>query len=405
MLEKAGRGLLYPFSRIDYAMSLVLKKMGIKRPQGWAVSRNFIQIVAFAGLVLIANPHTKQPLQKNPTVLGQKSIIYTISGGEEIEVEEVFAEIMADTQPVPSWRQGSVQSENDSAGLFLSGVPSRLELSRQSAAGTAFTKPTILPGVQLPGLRTTIVEYEVAPGDSLGSIASDFGVSLATIIWENKLTTRSIIRPGDKLKILPVTGIMHTIKKGDTLKKIALAYQATADAVVRFNKLDEDGTDLIIGERLVIPDGVLVGTPAPRPSNQRIAAPPGSRQTPGASGFIWPSGARTITQYFGLFHHAVDIAGPLATATYAAKAGTVEKAQCGWNNGYGCYIIIDHGGGVKTLYGHHSRLLVSPGDHIEAGQTIALMGNTGKVRGVTGIHLHFEVIVNGVRVNPLGYVR
>jgi murein DD-endopeptidase MepM/ murein hydrolase activator NlpD len=112
-----------------------------------------------------------------------------------------------------------------------------------------------------------------------------------------------------------------------------------------------------------------------------------------------------ITQYFGWTHHAIDIAGPFETPTYAAKAGTVEKAQCGWNSGYGCYVIIDHGNGIKTLYGHHSRLLVSPGEYVETGQTIALMGNTGKVRGRTGIHVHFEIIKNGVRVNPLGYVR
>jgi murein DD-endopeptidase MepM/ murein hydrolase activator NlpD len=101
----------------------------------------------------------------------------------------------------------------------------------------------------------------------------------------------------------------------------------------------------------------------------------------------------------------LDIAGPFATPTYAAKAGVVEKAQCGWNSGYGCVIIIDHGGGIKTLYGHHSKLLVSAGDHVDAGDTIGLMGNTGNVRGITGIHVHFEVIVGGVRVNPLGYVR
>jgi murein DD-endopeptidase MepM/ murein hydrolase activator NlpD len=83
----------------------------------------------------------------------------------------------------------------------------------------------------------------------------------------------------------------------------------------------------------------------------------------------------------------------------------VEKSQCGWNSGYGCVIIIDHGGGIKTLYGHNSRLLVNVGDHVEAGQTIGLMGNTGNVRGRTGIHLHFEVWVNGVRTNPFKFVK
>jgi murein DD-endopeptidase MepM/ murein hydrolase activator NlpD len=133
--------------------------------------------------------------------------------------------------------------------------------------------------------------------------------------------------------------------------------------------------------------------------------PPSSSAGASESGYVWPSGARIITQYYGLRHHALDIAGAWQTPNYATKAGKVITSQCGWNSGYGCYIIIDHGGGVKSLYGHNSKLLVSVGDEVEAGQTIGLMGNTGKVRGLTGIHLHFEIIVNGARVNPLRYTR
>ena len=75
------------------------------------------------------------------------------------------------------------------------------------------------------------------------------------------------------------------------------------------------------------------------------------------------------------------------------------------NHGYGCWIIIDHGNNIKSLYGHNDQILVSVGDYVERGQTIGLMGKTGNVRGVTGIHLHFEIIAGGQRVNPYGYVR
>jgi murein DD-endopeptidase MepM/ murein hydrolase activator NlpD len=246
----------------------------------------------------------------------------------------------------------------------------------------------------------------------LGSIASDFGVSVATILWENSLNTKSIIRPGTILKIPPTTGVMHTVKKGDNLGKIAALYEAKAEDIIRFNNLKSDGTDLRIGRRIVVPNGIKPKEQAVAKIKRtdvvvkQIAVPPASRQVPTMEGgFIWPSGSRTITQYFGFRHPAIDIAGPFGTPTYASKSGIVETASCGWNYGYGCYVIINHGGGVKTLYGHHSKLLVSPGDQVEQGQTIALMGNTGNVRGRTGIHLHFEIIVNGSRVNPLGYVR
>jgi murein DD-endopeptidase MepM/ murein hydrolase activator NlpD len=263
----------------------------------------------------------------------------------------------------------------------------------------------------LAGRRSQIETYTIEPGDSLSSIAYDFGISVATILWQNNLGVRSVLRPGDTLKIPPTTGVMHTVKRGDTIKKIAGLYAAKEEDVIAFNKLKADGSDLKAGELIMVPDGIknetqaIARLPRTTPSFGKVAVPPPSRQAAGAAGFVWPSGAHTITQYFGYTHHALDIAGPFATPTYAAKAGVVEKAQCGWNSGYGCVIIIDHGGGIKTLYGHHSKLLVSAGDHVDAGDTIGLMGNTGNVRGITGIHVHFEVIVGGVRVNPLGYVR
>ncbi|PIR93373.1 hypothetical protein COT99_00905, partial [Candidatus Falkowbacteria bacterium CG10_big_fil_rev_8_21_14_0_10_43_10] len=99
-------------------------------------------------------------------------------------------------------------------------------------------------------------------------------------------------------------------------------------------------------------------------------------------------------------HHAVDIANKIGTAIYAADAGTVEYA--GWGSGYGNQIVIDHGGGKKTRYAHASKLFVSKGDTIAKGQTIAAMGSTG---WSTGPHLHFEVIINGGKLNPLDFIK
>jgi murein DD-endopeptidase MepM/ murein hydrolase activator NlpD len=111
---------------------------------------------------------------------------------------------------------------------------------------------------------------------------------------------------------------------------------------------------------------------------------------------------RRITQYFGWRHTGLDIAGKLGTPIYATRAGKVIKSQCGWNGGYGCYIIIDHGGGVISLYGHNSQLFVSVGDKVVQGQNISVEGSTGRS---TGPHLHFEIRVNGVHQNPLKYIR
>jgi len=98
-------------------------------------------------------------------------------------------------------------------------------------------------------------------------------------------------------------------------------------------------------------------------------------------------------------HTGIDIAASSGTNILAANAGTVITA--GWNNSYGYMVMIDHGGGIITLYAHSSKLLVQKDDIVNRGQVIALVGSTGNS---TGPHIHFEVRVNGEYKNPLNYV-
>jgi len=124
----------------------------------------------------------------------------------------------------------------------------------------------------------------------------------------------------------------------------------------------------------------------------------------------WPSAASTyISSPFGnrlhpilkvyKLHTGIDIAASSGTNILAANSGTVITS--GWNNSYGYMVMIDHGGGIVTLYAHSSKLLVAKGDVVARGQTIALVGSTGNS---TGPHIHFEVRVNGEYKNPLNYV-
>lgn len=124
----------------------------------------------------------------------------------------------------------------------------------------------------------------------------------------------------------------------------------------------------------------------------------------------WPAPGHTrITSEFGnrihptlgyaKFHSGMDIGMPSGSKIVAANAGTVLKA--GYSGSYGNMVMIDHGGGIVTLYAHNSRLLVSAGDKVSRGQQIAVSGATGRV---TGPHLHFEVRVNGEYKNPRSYL-
>jgi len=99
------------------------------------------------------------------------------------------------------------------------------------------------------------------------------------------------------------------------------------------------------------------------------------------------------------FHKGIDIPAPYGTTIVAAQSGTVISA--GWMGSYGYAVIIDHGNGVSTLYGHNSRVLVRSGQHVSKGQAIARAGSTGNS---TGPHCHFEVRINGSAVNPARYV-
>lgn len=406
------------FSYTGFKINLFLKKIGISNNSG-LIARNIIQPIIFILLFVIAVPQTKLFNQKSVFLPGQKTLAFNLFGEtEDYSFEEVTAlPTQANIVPAYNWRAGIISAENISNQSET--MVYYQDLAGTFAGGMAINKPHIMTGIISNGGtgRKQLIEYIVEPGDSLSGIANRFGVNVATILWENGLTTKSKLKLGQKILIPPTSGVMHTVKKGDSLLKIAKLYGANVEDVVLFNNLDENGKDLIIGEKIMVPGGEKQETKIAvvvkngriiknvQTSYGEVVRPPSSSRLPSTSGFIWPSSARMITQYFGWKHHALDIAGPFESPTYAIKAGTVEFAQCGWNRGYGCYVQIDHGGGVKTLYAHHSRLLVSPGEYVEAGETIALMGNTGNVRGRTGIHVHFEVIINGARVNPLKYVR
>lgn len=256
--------------------------------------------------------------------------------------------------------------------------------------------------------------YVVKDGDTLPVIAKMYGVSVNTILWANDLSKGAKITPGTTLIILPVSGISYTIKKGDTLAGIAKKFKADADDVGKYNGLEAD-SKLSPGDTVIIPDGEL-GTPTTTiqktltkgitKSNSQLplTAYGATRYLPGHDGpnlgsyFIRPTRGCIRTQ--GL-HGAdgVDIAcgKGVDTPILAAASGTVIIAKSsGWNGGFGDYVVINHPNGTQTLYGHMSRVDVSAGESVAQGQTIGLMGATGRA---TGKHLHFEV--HGAK-NPLG---
>ena len=204
---------------------------------------------------------------------------------------------------------------------------------------------------------------------------------------------------------MPVSGISYAVGRGDTLAGIALKYSVAENTIADFNNI-ADASRLAAGQKIVIPGGqkrytapAQIGGYSGLAALKNIIAPPSATAAPGNK-MNWPTEGHRITQYYNWRHYALDIANKIGTPIYAADAGTVEFA--GWGTGYGNQIVINHGGGKKTRYAHASQLFVKKGDTIAKGQTIAAMGSTG---WSTGPHLHFEVIINNVKYNPLDYVK
>jgi len=405
----------FKFYKIKVNITGKTNKSGGLGSRFWGLfgSRAMLQALLFLAIAFTAFPQSRW-FKADPTKMpGRETLLYQLigPGNEDFSLEEVGAEAPIPIAPqAESWKQGAVIAQPTTQHAQYPTEPQ--QLAGLSAGGTALSKPIIMPGATAPtgqtaSERTELVIHTVKQGETVGAIAEQYGISVATILWSNNLTARSLIRPGDQLKILPTSGLVHKIKRGDTIGKIAKLYNTDAQKIVKYNKLQEDGSDIVIGEELIIPGGsmptpVYVAPVRRYTQLSNIAAPPPSIAAPAGSGYVWPAGARHITQYFGWRHSGVDVGGAIGTALYAAKSGTVIRSQCGWNGGYGCYIIIDHGNGVTTLYGHASQLYVSVGEDVAQGQTIALMGSTGRS---TGPHLHFEVRVNGIRQNPLRYIR
>lgn len=237
--------------------------------------------------------------------------------------------------------------------------------------------------------REEIVTYPVQEGDTLWNIALEFGLDLDTLRWSNPDLERNpdMLPVGMELVILPVAGVYHTVQAGETVHGIAQRYGVAEADILNYPLNDlANPAGLQVGQRLVVPHGHQeLARPTPQPSPE--------------STFAWPLVGR-ITQPFHDEHRAIDIGAPYGSPVYAGRAGTVVRS--GWaRTGYGYTVIIDHGQGLVSLYSHMKGQWVSVGDWVERGQLIGEVGSTGNS---SGPHVHFEVRVDGERMNPLDYL-
>ena len=252
--------------------------------------------------------------------------------------------------------------------------------------------------------------YVVHTGDTVASIAKIFSVTPDTIRLANDLTKKEEPKTGDVLIILPVSGATYTVKKGDTVASIAKKFSVDPNDIAQFN--DIGITDaLTVGDSLVIPGGDEALRKADAAKAKQDKAKYGKVNKKERAGLDAVGGrarfyGNRIADYFirplapgvgrlsqGLHdNNAVDLAAPIGSTIRAAAEGTVIVAKFhpgrAWFGGFGNFVVIAHSNGTKTLYAHMSRVDVSTGQHVDQGETLGAVGQTGHA---TGPHVHFEV--------------
>ncbi len=312
----------------------------------------------------------------------------------------------------------------------------RIRLPSVSAASPepTATSPNRNPGVDLPAeaaqpegnpaivrqvwLKTditsnttyTISEYTVQPGDALFSIAKQFNIKPETLLWANSDIlgdSPDSLRVGQELKVPPVDGVYYQVQEGDTLASIADKFSANLDDVLNWpgNNIDLTSEQVKPGDYVMVVGGHrefvqwIIPTVARGASGtSNIGGSTCPAGPVGSGAFIWPTTNHYLSgNDYWSGHLGIDIAAGLGAPVWAADAGVVTIAQGGWNGGYGNVVMIDHGNGYVTVYGHLSVINVVPCQGVSSGQLIGQAGSTGNS---TGPHLHFEVRLNGGFVDP-----
>lgn len=346
-----------------------------------------------------------------------KSLAYAVITQEESPVIEEFAD--ADPLALRGDASNYLSSASLSAPLgAIDGQITVLSSTASLAGGGALAVPVIADASASVAPRESVETYIVTEGDTISTIAAQFGLSVNTILWANNLSVRSVLKLGQSLTILPSSGVLHTVKSGDTLIKIASTYSAESSDILSANAL-EDSSAITVGQTLMIPGGKPPAVVAAKPSassirNVFVPTPSTSGTGPASSTsrMVWPSDGHYVVRGLSWYHTGVDIDcngqanGTSTNDNYAAADGVVAFAGprfVGLRGGYGNLVIIDHGNGLSTRYGHNYSLYVTTGQVVTAGTPIGRCGSTGNS---TGTHLHFEVINSaGKYLNPLEYIR
>lgn len=259
--------------------------------------------------------------------------------------------------------------------------------------------------------------HTVADGESFWAISTKYNISVDDLIKANPKIVPERIKAGDQVSLLVAKPLVtlctvETVTYSEDIpfvtqyKDDANIYKGQAKVTAKGSNGQKEVTAKLVKENgVAVKRLVLAEKIVSNPKNQVVAK--GTKKAPSTAAtgkFAKPFSRGTYSSGFGRrwgrMHEGIDYSMPVGSPIYAADGGVVESA--GTDGAYGKCIVINHGNGLKTVYAHNSKLLVSAGDRVYKGQKIAASGNTGRS---TGPHLHFEVRKNGTPVNPAKYLK
>ncbi len=260
-------------------------------------------------------------------------------------------------------------------------------------------------------------KYTIKAGDVLGKIAALHQMTTAQLIELNPgYTDNTVLQVGTELNVTILEPYVHVDASYETKRKEPIKHKSVTKENAEMYKGEKELTtagsdgEKIVTELIRKHDGVIISRSV---SNEDVIVEAkdevtvvGTKVMPsrGSGEFIWPTNGGYVSsqrgERWGRVHEGIDIARPSSYAIKVADNGVVTDA--GWHSTYGNRIVVTHNNGYDTLYAHLSAIDVHVGQVVPQGTAIGVMGSTGRS---TGVHLHFEVLKNGVNINPMSVLK
>lgn len=285
-----------------------------------------------------------------------------------------------------------------------------------SAAATQAPTPELTPA-PTPFAQPAYFTYTVQPGDSVGSIASRYGVTETSILQNNPHVSSEpdLLIVGGTLVVPGTNGLVYNVTLGDNLNAIADTYGIDVSSIINYAPNGLVSPDTVVEGMVLVLPGVQLAPPEPAAPAPFAGPLPASAPEPdfvsepepyvppvqSFGSYVWPVGGN-ISTYFSGWHPGIDIDGygNYGAPIVSAASGTVVLTA--WDDyGYGYHVIVQNDDGTTMQYAHLSDIWVSQGQYVGQGEAVGALGSTGYS---TGAHLMFNMYIGGVPVDPLAYL-